>query len=190
MMDKYGAHEVLEMHEVLSEAINTINNSQLYRQHVTDGQLAHMMDHQLDFIHQEYSLLVEALNGQGRQDAIPYRAPRMLQPQYGLRQPGPYAPNTSADQLDDQDIAWAILSMHKASAARKMMAALECADPDLRRILQQSAINCAEMAYEVWQYMNQNGYYQVPTMKDVTTQHLIGAFQQAPMNGMQPMNMQ
>jgi spore coat protein CotF len=58
----------------------------------------------------------------------------------------------------------------------RMMASLECADPNLRRMIQQGAMNCSEQAYEVWQYMNQKGYYQVPTMKDMTTQTMIQSY--------------
>jgi spore coat protein CotF len=43
-------------------------------------------------------------------------------------------------------------------------------------MLQQGAINCSEMAYETWQYMNQKGYYQVPTMKEQTTQTMMNAY--------------
>ncbi|MGO4699306.1 spore coat protein [Paenibacillus sp. 2TAB26] len=42
------------------------------------------------------------------------------------------------------------------------------ANPQLRTIMQQGAINCSEQAYEVWQYMNQSGYFQVPAMKKMT----------------------
>ncbi|WP_166238708.1 spore coat protein [Paenibacillus turpanensis] len=191
MNHKLGAHEVLEVHEVLSEGINMINNLQLYRPHVQDAKLAQILDHQLAFVNDEYNLMVQALNGQGRVDAVPYRAPKNFQPQYGLRNPGPLAPNQSMNQLNDQDISCAMLSLHKSGAAFKMIGALECSDPDLRRIMQQSAINCAEMAYEVWQYMNQNGYYQVPTMKEVTTQNMIQAYQpsQGAMMGMNAMHM-
>ena len=45
--------------------------------------------------------------------------------------------------------------------------------------MQQGAINCAEQAYEIWQYMNEQGYYQVPTMKDVTTQTMSNIYQPA-----------
>lgn len=39
----------------------------------------------------------------------------------------------------------------------------------------QGANNCAEQAYEVWQYMNAQGYYHVPTMKEMTTQTTISS---------------
>jgi spore coat protein CotF len=188
MAAQYGAHEVMEVHEVLTGEIDAINNFQLYRPHIRDQQLQQMLEHQLQFMMNEYQSFVQALNGQGMGQAVPYRAPRNAAPVYGLRQPAPVAPNTSMEQLDDRDIASAMLSCHKSSAAKKMLATLECADPQIRRTMQQSAMNCAEQAYEVWQYMNQKGYYQVPTMKEMTTQTMLNTYTQPGMAA--PMQMQ
>ena len=59
------------------------------------------------------------------------------------------------------------------------MAALECANPNLRRMIIQSSNNCAEMAYEIWQFMNEKGYYQVPTMKQMTTNTMTESYKTA-----------
>lgn len=40
----------------------------------------------------------------------------------------------------------------------------------------QSSNNCAEMAYEIWQFMNEKGYYQVPTMKQMTTNTMTDSY--------------
>jgi spore coat protein CotF len=79
-------------------------------------------------------------------------------------------------QLKDSDIASGVLGIHKTGATFKMLASLECADPNLRRMIQQGAVNCAEQAYEIWQYMNQKGYYQVPTMKEMTTNTVVNSY--------------
>ncbi|RXT07014.1 spore coat protein [Ammoniphilus sp. CFH 90114] len=71
--------------------------------------------------------------------------------------------------MDDRDVASGMLGFHKSSACKKTTAYLECADPQIRRMIQQGAANCGEQAYEVWQYMNHRGYYQVPTMNEMTT---------------------
>lgn len=181
MAAQYGAHETMEIHEVLTDAIDGINQFQLYRPHVSDPQLMQMLDHQLQFLVNEYNQLVQAVGNQGQGQAIPYRSLKNITPTYGLRQPGTHAPNTSPDQMDDRDVSSGMLGCHKASASLKMIASLECADPQIRRIIQQGAVNCAEQAYEVWQYMNQKGYYQVPTMKEMTTNTMINTFGQANM---------
>lgn len=191
MAANYGAHEMMEMHEVLTGTINGINQFHLYRPHVRDQQLLQMMDHQLQFLFNEYNTAVQMMQQHGAGQAIPYRAPRQTAPVYGLDNPAAQSPNTMAEQMDDRDVSSGILCFHKTAAASKIKAALECADPNLRRFMQQSAINCSEMAYEVWQYMNEHGYYQVPTMKDMTTNTVMHSYQQTnSMNTGQPLNVQ
>lgn len=176
MATDLGAHEVMEIHEVLTDTIDGINQFQLYRLHVQDPQLRTILDNQIQFMTQEYNNMVQTLNQQGRGHAVPYRLPRSTSPTYGLNNPQPQAPNTSMNEMDDRDVASGMLGCHKASASFRMIASLECADPQLRRMVQQGAINCSEQAYEVWQYMNQKGYYQVPTMKATTTSTVTGTY--------------
>ena len=180
MAANLGAHEVMEIHEVLNGTVDAINQLQLLRPRVRDQRLAQILDHQLQFAVTGYNSLVDLLHRQGAGQAAPYRAVKnAIQPTYGLDHPGTVSPNTSPDQLDDRDIASIVLGLHKASAAKKIFAALECANPDIRRAMQQGAINCAEQAYEVWQYMNEQGFYQVPTLKEVTTQTMSNIYQPA-----------
>ena len=180
-----GAHEVMEVHEVLTGSINAINTFQLYRPHVQDQQLSQMLDHQMQFMIQEYNNLVQAVNQKGITMGTPYRASQNQGPVYGLNNPQPHSPAMSQNQVDDMAIASGMLGCHKNSASKKMLASLECADPHLRRMIQQSAINCGEQAYEVWQYMNQKGFYQVPTMKEMTTNTMTSSYTTANMPQMQ-----
>ncbi|AQS56230.1 MAG: spore coat protein [Novibacillus thermophilus] len=175
MAANYGAHEVMELHEVLTDTIDGINQFQLYRPHITDSELRSILDHQIQFMSQDYNQMVQAINQKGMGQATPYRAPK-TQPVYGLNNPQPQSPNTDMNEMDDRDVASGMLGCHKASATMRMHAALECADPQLRRMMQQGAINCSEQAYEVWQYMNDKGYYQVPTMKQMTTDTVIQSY--------------
>ncbi len=179
-----GAHETMELHEILTHTIDGINQLQLYRPHVKDSQLKNILDNQINFAYQEYNNMVNAISQRGRGEAIPYRRIGNVSPSYGLRTPGPVAPNISADEIDDRDIASGMLGMHKSSAVLKMTASLEFADPFLRRMVQQGAMNCSEQAFEVWNFMNQKGYYQVPTMKEMTTETMINTFQPANMGQM------
>lgn len=183
-----GAHETMELHEVLTHTIDCINVLQLYRPHVKDPQLRSILDNQINFGYQEYNNMVNATSQRGRGEAVPYRRIGNVSPSYGLRNPGPTAPNISGDEIDDRDIASGMLGCHKSSAVLKMTASLEFADPLLRRMVQQGAVNCSEQAYEVWNFMNQKGYYQVPTMKEMTTNTMLHTFHPASM-GQQPANM-
>lgn len=178
MAASLGAHEVMEIHEVMNMAIDGINQFQMLLPLIRDQQLRGICSNQLGFMNQEYNTMVQMLNQQGAADVAPYRSPRGNMPVYGLDNPAQMSPNLNPEQIDDRDISSMMLSHHKAGASMKMHAALECADPNIRRFMQQSAVNCAEQAYEVWQFMNQYGYYQVPTMKDVTTNTMLQTYRQ------------
>lgn len=178
MAAHFGAHEVMEVHEVLSTSIEGINLFHLYRPYVKNQQLRQVLDRQILFMTNEYNNLVQLVEQQGAGQAVPYRTMKNFAPTYGLDNPATNSPNTSANQMDDRDVASGMLLFHKSSAVQKMNSALECADPQLRSAIQQGAINCSEEAYEIWQFMNQNGYYQVPTMKEMTTNTFINSYGQ------------
>jgi spore coat protein CotF len=174
-----GAHEVMEIHEVLTCTIDGINQFQLYRPLIRDGRLQQMLDHQLQFMTDEYNNTVQLLQQQGITQTLSYRSAHSIQPIYGLDNPERQTPNMTAEQMDDRDVSSCMLGFHKSSASKKILAALECADPQIRRTMQQGALNCSEQAYEVWQFMNQSGFYQVPTMKEVTTNTVLNTYTQA-----------
>ncbi|NLZ52775.1 MAG: spore coat protein, partial [Thermoanaerobacteraceae bacterium] len=154
MAANFGAHEIMELHEILSDTITSINTVQLYSEHCKDPQLKSIIDKQQNFMNSEFNNMVNALRQEGFQEAVPYRANMNFTPKYGLRNPTPQTPNPSASQVDDQDVASALLCIHKNGASKRMLGALECSHPSLRRMLIQAAVNCADQAYDVWQYMN------------------------------------
>lgn len=187
MNAKLGAHEVMEIHEVLTDTIDGINQFQLYRPHVKDQQLGAILDHQLQFMEQEYNEMINVLRNKGQGQLFSYRTAKQTgatQPTYGLRQPAPETPNVSAQEMDDRDVASGMLGCSKASAGLRMHAALECADPQIRQMMIQGATSCAEQAYETFQYMNQKGFYQVPTMQSNTTNTMMNLYQPAHNQGM------
>lgn len=72
-----------------------------------------------------------------------------------------------------------------------MQWANECVDPQIRMYHVNGANMCQEMAYEIWSWMNQNGYYQPPTFDTTQTTQMTGMFQPMDtMNNMGTMNMQ
>ncbi len=181
MTAELGAHEIMQLHEVLTDSIDCINQLQLYRPYVQDPQLRSILNNQISFLVQEYNNMVQTVQQQSRSEAVPYRKVKNVSPAYGLKNPSPNAPNISPDEMDDRDVASGMLSCHKASASLRMIASLEFADPTLRRMLQQNAINCSEQSFELWNYMNQKGMYQVPTMQQMTTSTVINSFDMAQM---------
>ena len=116
MAANFGAHEVMEIHEILSDTITSINTVQLYNEHCKDPQLKNLVNKQQDFMSNEFNNMANALRQEGIQEAVPYRANMNFSPTYGLRNPSPQTPNPSASQVDDQDVASALLGVHKTGA--------------------------------------------------------------------------
>ncbi|MFC4598116.1 spore coat protein [Cohnella hongkongensis] len=194
-MNSLGAHEVLELHEVLNDAIHGLNTLNLFRPHAQDPMLQAIMDRHIQALTMEYNNMVQLANQQGAGQAVPARRMsagmpanpinQTFQPSYGLRNPQTQTPARSAQELDDVDVVLCIVNCHKQTAALKMKAALEMANPTLRRVMQQGANASADLAYEGFQYANQRGYYQVPTLKDTTQNTYLQSFgmAQAPQTG-------
>ncbi len=180
-MARFGAHELLMTHEILSNDINCINHLEMLRPHVNDPELAQILDNQLNFKIQGYNNLVNFLHNSGGTQAVPYRSPKHGNVQYGLRNPSPDKPNTDPNQLNDQDISAAILGCAKTSAVWDTQATIECADPTLHEMMSNCVQSSINMVYETFQYMNRKGYYQVPTLQENTTQTIIDSYQPAQM---------
>jgi spore coat protein CotF len=178
----FGAHETMEMHEVLMEKINMINHFNLYAKQVKHPQLQDMiMRHQQEEI-MSYNEIVSFTRGNGQFNPIPpntlIRGISNQQIQYGLNNPPQFTPQADAD-FNDMEIAIAMLLCHKNGARNGTWATLECADPNLRRALLNSAVTCTHQAYEVFLFMNEQGMYQVPTLKSQTAQNFLQSYQPA-----------
>ncbi len=61
------------------------------------------------------------------------------------------------------------------------MAAAECTNPVVRRVLADSIPNHIEMAYELFLYQNKKGYYQVAQFSEQDMVKMLTAY--APLNG-------
>lgn len=181
----HGAHEYMDVHEVLSDTINKINQIQLYRPYCRDPELAGILDRQMPFMINEYNQMAQALNGMGAPALQGNQYQSMdFTTQYGMVPTQPSHPNTVTQQINDQDIASGVLGCHKSSASLRMMSALECTNREMRGMLIQGAVNCAEAAYEMFGYMNKKNYYQVPTLPENLAQTYRGQYQ--PLTANQP----
>lgn len=159
-----GAHEVLELHEILCHSINGINQFLLYEPHIRDERLRDIFFHQMNFMKEEYNQLVSMMDLSSSGKSKSYKVFSAFEPRYGLDQPPQSYPKVYTHQLLDSDIASGMLGYHKSSAVVKMTASLEFANLSLRNVIIQSAKNCADQAYEIFQYMNERGLYQVPIL--------------------------
>jgi len=178
----FGAHEAMETHEILLQKINTITHFNLYAREARNPQLREMISRHQQAMIQSYNECVGLSRGNGRFSPISpstnlnMRGVSHQQVQYGLHNPQQIAPQADAS-MSDAEVAIAMLQSHKNGAKNAMSASLECADPNLRRALMNSAINCNQQAYETFFWMNQQGVYQVPTLNSHTAQTLLNSYQ-------------
>lgn len=177
MHHEFGAHELMEAHEVITGIIDGINTFELYRQHVNDQQLMQIIDRQVNFMEKEYNDMISYLANHRGVTPDVYQSRSNPSIKYGLRNPSPVSPQENARRLNDRDVASALMGVAKCGSEKKMRAALECADPHLRHMIMQGAVSCAEQAYETFAYMNQKGMYQVPTMQQRTQNTVANTFQ-------------
>lgn len=176
----FGAHETMEVHEILNEKINLINHFAIYLHSCQDPALRSMIDRHMQTAVRSYDELVAYTHdySAARHKEQAYRMPQ-TSPQnltYGLHNPGAVAPSAQG-RLNDIQIASAVLCAHKNSAKNQMSASLEAADPNVREMLVNGAVTCSNQAYEVFLLMNERGMYQVPKMDDHTAKTYLHSYQ-------------
>ncbi|RUL47425.1 spore coat protein [Lysinibacillus antri] len=177
----HGAHEVLDVHEVLSAAIGAMNTFIFLRPHVQDPELLNILDRQYAFMLDEYNITAECFKT-GQDPSHPTRSYKMQMgndSKYGLTQGQPKKPMQSANEMNDGIISGFLLSCHKTGASGKTMAALEATNPVVRRVLQDSVPNCIEMAYELSLWQNKQGLYQIPQLSPQDMQTMLNMYGQA-----------
>lgn len=181
LSNNHGAHELLDVHEVLGAMIGGLNQYVLLRDHVQDSELLSIMDRQYAFMLDEYNITMEAYKT-GHDPKHPTRSYNMQignDTKYGITPSAPKKPMTSANEIDDAIISGFMLNCHKAGAKGKTAAALETTNPVVRRVLQDSVANCVEMAFEISLYQNKKGYYQVPQLAEPEMNAMLNMYGQA-----------
>ncbi|WP_243735106.1 spore coat protein [Paenibacillus turpanensis] len=182
MMRNWAAHEFLETNELLRKLTADIELHALCAEMTTDRDLKHMLQRHIQLMDATYHQAVNLLRNKGM-DVTASRAYQLHaehHPHVGFQNPHMIpAPNTNATRLNDVTIGTLILNSHKAGAMFGMLWANECVDPDVRSLHVTSANNCQQMAYEVFQLMNQRGFYEVPTMPANDVRAMTQTFQPA-----------
>lgn len=187
----FGAHETMEVHEILAAKKCMIEHFSMYEQQCQDPPLREMLHRHIQTAIQSYNQLVSYTHDYqtAQSRMIPMHAAHNRDIRYGLHNPAPSAPQTGTVAMNDQSIAEAVLITHKNSAKNHLSAALECADPNVRQMMVNGAVSCTQDAYEIFNYMNHRGWYQVPTMNDHTAKTILHHYQPVPqgvMGGMEP----
>ncbi|PLR82977.1 hypothetical protein CVD25_10285 [Bacillus canaveralius] len=178
----YGAHETMEVHECLLEKFNMILHFNMYATQTRNPRLLDMIvRHQQEEIRSYNEVVAYTHDYRGFSPIPPNTNIRGIDPQqikYGLNNPPLYIPQWGAVDSDGE-IATAMLLAHKNAARNSMWAALESADPNLRQLLINCSVNCANQAYEVFLFMNEAGIYQVPEMRNHTAKTFLHRYQPA-----------
>ncbi|MFC0212383.1 spore coat protein [Paenibacillus chartarius] len=176
----FGAHETMEIHEILNEKINAINHFSLYAQAAQSPEVRDLVRRHLHACMEHYDQIVgythdySAAQGMGNPlGQFPQVQPEQIV--YGLDNPARVAPLVQ-NGLSDQQILMAVLNCHKNSAKNAMHASLEIADPNLRQMMINSSVAANNFAYEAFLLMNRAGQYQVPTMHDHTAKTYLHTY--------------
>ncbi|MBB6455403.1 spore coat protein CotF [Salirhabdus euzebyi] len=180
----HGAHEILDMHEVLGGVIGMQEQYLMFRQNIQDQELINILDHQKQFVADQYNIMVECFST-GQDPSKPTSSYKMNQNNnvtYGLTPSQPKKPKQSVNEINDQCYSSFMMALCKTNATALTTASLESTNPVVRRVLADSIPNFVEMAYEIFLYQNKNGYYQVPQLQQQDMQQMINSY--APTQGM------
>ncbi|WP_124728746.1 spore coat protein [Staphylospora marina] len=177
----HGAHEIHDVREVLTCAVNIADQYLMLISQAQDPELRDILTRQRQFMIQEYNTLVECFRT-GQDPSTPTGSYEMKQGnnvEYGNGQMQSVAPAASPNEIDDRRISSQALGLMKSSALAKTKAACEVTNPVVRRVLADSAPNCVEMAYELFLYQNKRGYYPVQQLPQDQAIQLLNSFQPA-----------
>ncbi|WP_121613571.1 spore coat protein [Mesobacillus foraminis] len=178
----FGAHETMEVHEILTEKLNMISHFNVYAAQTKNPELRRIIARHQQEEMKSYDAIVAYTHDYTQFTPVPPNTslskviPEDIQ--YGLNNPSMLAPETNT-VLNDYEVASALLIAHKNGATNGVKASLEIADPNLRQMLVNGAVNCINQAYEVFLFMNQQGMYQIPQIKDHTAKTYLHSFQPA-----------
>ncbi|NIK11356.1 spore coat protein [Alkalibacillus almallahensis] len=176
-----GGHAIYDAHEAISTVIGAMEHYKMYEQNIQCQQLQGILSNQYDYLTQTYNTMVDAYSS-GQKPAQPtavYNMEISNDVTYGLQPSQPKQPEQNPQQLNDECYSGFMLGQLKACATAANNAALEATNPVMRRVLQDSVPNFSEMAYEMFLYQNDKGYYQVAQFDQDTTNQLLNSY--APM---------
>jgi len=179
-----AAHELLETSEALRIKAAEIEQHSLFTKMCKDQQLKSIL------IRHQQQMIVAYQQGvnflQGRGAHVSHMAPSFQAQNLSTGMSDQFqsamGPQAAAQQLSDQTIATLALNTHKTGSMMGMLWANECVDSNLRMYHVNGANQCQEMAYEIFAWMNQHGYYQPPAFNNQQMVQMSGMFR--PMGSM------
>ncbi|KUO95619.1 hypothetical protein ATW55_06470 [Ferroacidibacillus organovorans] len=192
-MMPFGAHELIGLNEALMAKSANIELLSFLGQHVQDQRLRNMLDQHAESIHHHYMQGVQLLQGQaqgayGKPSLAESNVNFYGQPKLGLRNPNMPMPRLNAQAPSERSICTTALSLYKFGAIGWTTFGLECTNPQLREWFMSGTAMSDKMAYEMWSFMNQKGYYQVVTLPNETIHAMTQAYTPSQMNVNQSTN--
>ncbi|WP_227935350.1 spore coat protein [Alkalihalobacillus deserti] len=173
-----AAHELLETQEALRTKAAEIEQHGLFANQCRDQRLKGILaKHQQQMI-TAYQQGVNLMQGRGAQ--LTHQTPNFYTQNVNPNahhQVSMSAPMMNTQTLSDQTMATLALNTHKSGSVMGMQWANECVDPQIRMYHVNGANLCQEMAYEIWTWMNQNGYYQPQNFNNAQTTQMMNMFQ-------------
>ncbi|MFZ5596773.1 MAG: spore coat protein [Bacillota bacterium] len=190
-MVKFGMREAVEMYDILGDTACVIDHFSDYISHCQDPALRQILEKQQRHMLEEYNQKMNAVQSHGidvagiqrvQSEALPQQGMAAGVPgvqgntQFGMQQAvaGQSQYQAGRRAMNDRTIARGALLFHKCGANRATAAALESAEPHLRNLMAASARTCMDMAYEIFNYMVQRGFYQTPEVPVNFVNHMQG----------------
>ncbi|SDJ10929.1 spore coat protein [Natribacillus halophilus] len=183
-MQDHGGHEMFDVHETLTTAINVLDQYMIFRPYVQDQELLGILDQQYDYITTQYNRMVEAFStGQKPSvDIQPYEIPTMGDITYGLQPSPPQKPTNNLGEVNEQGISSHMLGLLKSTSSMFAMSAAEVTNSVLRRVIADSIPDFIEMSYELFLYQNKHGYYQVPQLQQTDMDKMTHGYEPSQAN--------
>lgn len=161
---------------------NSIQSMALFINQAQDPQLRQMIERHYAVHVQDYNMKVEfAKQRFGSTDHlnVPPLAPPSTMNLHSM-QWTPIQPEVKLQQLNDRAIATSYLLTLKRSGREYAWATFETSTPQLRSFLEDAFRMCSHQAFEVWQYMVQQGWYASITAPSQAVRTLAGFYQEVP----------
>ncbi|RKL65404.1 hypothetical protein CR203_20875 [Salipaludibacillus neizhouensis] len=186
----FAAHELLETSEALRTKAAEIEQHGMFANQCNDQRLKGILEKHQQQMMSAYQQGINLAQGRGAQ--LTHQTPN-FQTQNNYQSQGSNqnnqsnatmqhqstmsAPMMNPQTLSDQTMATLALNTHKTGSMMGMQWANECVDTLLRTYHVNGANLCQEMAYEIWTWMHQNGYYQPTTFNTSQTHQMKDMFQ-------------
>jgi spore coat protein CotF len=174
----HGGHELMDVREVLSCMVSTLDQYLLYMQQVKDPELMDMAKRQHAFMLDSYNILAECFKSgmDPSHDTTKYMMKQSNDVVYGVTPSQPSKPKMNASEIGDKCISSYMLGLVKAGATDLTKASLEVTNPVVRRVMADTVPNYIEMAYEIFQYQNKHQYYQVARLDQQDMENVINSY--------------